>query len=135
MPKAEDIFSTLNGGKKFTKLNLSQAYLQLALDGESQKLTTIHTHKGLFRYTRLPYGIASAPAIFQMTVDKILQGLNVVSCYLDDILVTGIDDTEHLNNLQKVFERLQEYGVQLKRSKCSFMSTSVEYLGYKIDTS
>ena len=133
MPKAEDIFSTLNGGKKFTKLDLSQAYLQLALDEESQKLTTIHTHKGLFRYTRLPYGIASAPAIFQMTMDKILQGLNGVSCYLDDILVTGIDDTEHLNNLQKVFERLQEYGVQLKRSKCSFMSTSVEYLGYKID--
>ena len=122
MPKAEDIFSTLSGGKKFTKLDLSQAYLQLALDEESQKLTTIYTHKGLFRYTRLPYGIASAPAIFQMTMDKILQGLNGISCYLDDILVTGKDDTEHLNNLQKVFERLQEYGVQLKRSKCSFMS-------------
>ena len=82
MPKAEDIFSTLNGGKKFTKLDLSQAYLQLALDEESQKLTMIHTHKGLFRYTRLPYGIASAPAIFQMTMDKILQGLNGVSCYV-----------------------------------------------------
>ena len=69
MPKAEDIFSTLNSGEKFTKLDLSQAYLQLPLDEESQKLTTIHTHKGLFRYTRL-YGIASAPAIFQMTMDK-----------------------------------------------------------------
>ena len=133
MPKAEDIFSTLNGGEKFTKLDLSQAYLQLPLDEESQKLTTISTHKGLFQYTRLPYGIASAPAIFQMTMDKILQGLNGVSCYLDDILVTGRDDTEYLTNLQRVFERLQEYGVQLKKSKCSFMSKSVEYLGYKID--
>ena len=133
MPKAEDIFSTLIGGEKFTKLDLSQAYLQLPLDEESQKLTTISTHKGLFQYTRLPYGIASAPAIFQMTMDKILQGLNGVSCYLDDILVTGKDDTEHLTNLQRVFERLQEYGVQLKKSKCSFMSKSVEYLGYKID--
>ena len=129
--KAEDIFSTLNGGEKFTKLDLSQAYLQLPLDEETQ--TTIQTQKGLFRYTRLPYGIASGPAIFQMTMDKILQGLNGVSCYLDDILVTGKDDTEHLNNLQRVFERLQAYDVQLKRNKCSFMSTSVEYLGYKID--
>ena len=133
MPKAEDIFSTLNGGKKFTKLDLSQAYLQLPLDKQSQKLTTINTHKGLFQYTRLPYGIASAPAIFQMTMDKILQGLNGVSCYLDDILIIGRDDTEHLANLKKVLERLEEYGVQLKKSKCSFMCTSVEYLGYKID--
>ena len=133
MPKAEDIFSTLNGGEKFTKLDLSQAYLQLPLDEEPQKLTTVSTHKGLFQYTRLPYGIASVPAIFQMTMDKILQGLNGVSCYFDDILVTGKDDTKHLTNLQSVFERLQEYGVQLKKSKCSFMSTSVEYLGYKID--
>ena len=66
-------------------------------------------------------------------MDKILQGLNGVSCYLDDVLVTGKDDTEHLNNLQRVFKRLQAYGVQLKRNKCSFMSTSVEYLDYKID--
>ena len=106
MPKAEDIFSTLNGGKKFTKLDLSQAYLQLPLDEQSQKLTTINIHKGLFQYTRLPYGIASVPAIFQMTMDKILQGLNGVSCYLDDILITGRDDTEHLANLKKVLERL-----------------------------
>ena len=133
MPKAEDIFSTLNGGEKFTKLDLSQAYLQLPLDEESQKLATISTHKGLFQYTRLLYGIASVPAIFQMTMDKVLQGMNGVSCYLDDILVTGRDETEHLTNLQRVFERLQEYGVQLKKSKCSFMRKSVEYLGYKID--
>ena len=76
MPKAEDVFSTLNSGEKFTKLDLSQAYLH-------QKLTTINTHKGLFQYTRLPYSIASAPVIFQMTMDKILQGLSGVLCYLD----------------------------------------------------
>ena len=80
--KAEDIFSTLNSGKKITKLDLSQAYLQLPIDVQSQQLyfTTINTHKGLFQYTRLPYGIASAPAIFQITMDKILQGLKGVSC-------------------------------------------------------
>ena len=68
-------------------VDLSQAYLQLALDGESQKLTSIHTNKGLFIYTILPCGIASIPAIFQMTIDEILWGLNDVLCYLDDILV------------------------------------------------
>ena len=54
IPKIEDIFATLEGGKVFTKLDLSQAYQQLKLDAESQKYLVINTHKGLFRYTRLP---------------------------------------------------------------------------------
>ena len=65
IPKIEDIFATLEGGKTFTKLDLSQAYQQLKLDAESQKYLVINTHKGLFRYTRLPFGISSAPGIFQ----------------------------------------------------------------------
>ena len=88
--------------------------MQLPLNEESQKLTTISTREGLFQYTQFPYGIASAPAIPQITMDKILQGLNGVSCYLDEILVTGKDDTEHQNNFQRVFKRLQQYGVNLK---------------------
>ena len=87
-------------------IDLSQAYLQLPWDEKSHKLTTISTHKGLYQYIWLPYGITFAPAIFQMIIDKILQGLNKASCYLDDILVTGKDDTEHITNLQRVFERL-----------------------------
>ena len=102
----DQLVSTLNDGEKFTKLDLSQAYLQLPWDEKSHKLTTISTHKWLYQYTWLPYGITSAPAIFQMIIDKILQGLNRASCYLDDILVTGKDDTEHITNLQRVFERL-----------------------------
>ena len=66
IPRVEDIFATLEKGKFFTKLDLSQAYLQLPLDSESRKYMVINTHKGLFRYTRLPYGVASAPGIFQV---------------------------------------------------------------------
>ena len=110
MPKAENI-STLNGGEILTKLDLFQAYLQLFLGEESQKQSTISTHKWLFQYTQLPYGIASTPTLFQKTMDKILQDLNGVSCYLDDILVTGKDYTGHLTNLQNIFERIQQYGV------------------------
>ena len=89
LPKPEDLFATLAGGKKFSKLDLSQAYQQLPLDEESMKYVTINTHRGLYRCTRLPFGVASAPALFQKLMDSVLQGIQHVICYIDDILVTG----------------------------------------------
>ena len=78
----------------------------MALDDRSRELVTINTHKGLYRYTRLHFGVASAPAIFQKTMDTVLQGLPKVICYLDDILVTGSTEEEHLSNVEKVLGRL-----------------------------
>ena len=133
LPKPEDLFATLAGGKKFTTLDLSNAYLQLPLDEKCRKYVTVNTHKGLYCYTRLPFGVASAPAIFQKTMDTILQGITGVICYIDDILVTGATDAKHLKTLGEVFERLQQYGVRMKRAKCKFMQPSVEFLGHRID--
>ena len=95
LPKPEELFATLAGGRQFTKLDLSQAYQQLLLDEESKQYLTVNTHLGLYRYTRLPFGISSAPAIFQRTMDSLLQGIPGVICYIDDILITGRDTADH----------------------------------------
>jgi len=133
LPKPNDLFASLAGGQRFTKLDLSQAYTQMPLHEDCQQYTTINTHQGLYRYTRLPFGIASAPAIFQRAMDTILQGLPHVMCYIDDILITGATEKEHLQNLEAVLRRLKHEGIILKKSKCSFLQTSVEYLGHCID--
>ncbi|CAC5398698.1 unnamed protein product [Mytilus coruscus] len=106
LPKAEDLFSRLNGGKKFSKLDLSQAYQQLLLCENSRNLVTINTHLGLYRYTRLPFGAASSPAIFQEFMDKVLEGLDGVGCILDDLIITGKSDEEHLKKLELVLNKL-----------------------------
>ena len=133
LPKPEHLFATLSGGTKFSKLDLSQAYLQLFLDDPSRPYVTINTHRGLYRYTRLPFGVASAPAIFQKVMDTILQGMDHVICYLDDILVTGRNDAEHLQTLEEVLKRLQRHGLRTKQETCEFLRDSVEYLGHCID--
>ena len=110
LPLVDELMTDLAGGKYFTKLDLSQAYLQLPLDHESSELLTINTHKGLFKYNRLPFGVSSAPAIFQRSMETLLRGLNGVSVYLDDILVTGSTHENHLHNLAAVLEQIEQAG-------------------------
>ena len=133
IPRIEDLFARLSGGVCFSKLDLSQAYLQLELEEDSKQFVVINTHKGLFRYNRLPFGISSAPGIFQRTMESLLQNIPSVIVYLDDILIAGQSEEEHLRLLEEVLSRLETAGLRLKREKCVLMSESVEYLGHTID--
>ena len=129
LPLVDSLFASLAGGTSFSKLDLAHAYQQLCLNEDSRRYVTINTHKGLFQYTRLPFGVASAPAIFQRTMESLLRGLPHVCVYLDDILVTGESDEVHIHNLTAVLERLESAGIQ---EKCAFMLPTVEYLGHTI---
>ena len=134
LPRIEDLFASLTGGQLFTKLDLAHAYQQVPLEEESQLLTTVNTHKGLYCYNRLPFGVASAPAIFQRAIETVLQGIPHVCVYLDDILISGTNTEDHLKTLETVLSKLETAGIRLKRSKCSFMLPSLEYLGHKISS-
>ena len=112
--RVEDLFTTLAGGQKFSKLALSHAYQQVLLEPTSRKYVTVNTHRGLYQYNRLPFGVTSASVVFQQTMEKILQGLPRIVVYIDDILVTGRNDEEHLQTLDQVLARLQKYGLRLK---------------------
>lgn len=134
LPNPQDLFSTLAGGCYFTKLDLSQAYQQMIMDEDSRKYLTVNTHRGLYQYTRLPFGVASAPAIFQAAMEQVLQGLDGVVCFLDDMLISGKTESEHLARLDAVLQRLEQNGLRLKLTKCEFMEPRVKYLGYIVDS-
>ena len=102
LPKIEEIFTNIAGGDKFSKLDLRQTYLQMEVAKESRHLLTVNTHKGLDRYKRLVFGIASAPAMRQKAMDQVLQDLLGVKCYIDDIIVTGKSKEKNFQNLEKV---------------------------------
>ena len=131
LPRVDDIFALLSGGKTFSKLDLANAYQQIPLEQQSKQLVTINTHKGLYCYNRLPFGISAAPSIFKRTMENVLQGIPNTCIYLDDVLVTGDTQESHLANLEAVLSKLQTAGLRLERSKCTFMMSSVEYLGHQ----
>jgi len=90
---------------------------------------------GLYRYNRMPFGIANAPAIFQRIMDQVIPGIPNCIAYLDDILVTGVNEEEHFKTLEMVLSKLGEFGLRCNMDKCLFFQDQVSYLGYIISKS
>ena len=132
IPRVEELFAKLQGGQHFTKLDMSDAYLQVELDDATKQLLVINTHRGLYRYNRLAFGPAPAPAIFQRLVENLVAGIPYVAAYLDDVIVTGRTKEEHMSNLKQVLSALNEHGMKLRLEKCEFFRKQVTYLGHVI---
>ncbi|XP_045477956.1 uncharacterized protein K02A2.6-like [Harmonia axyridis] len=133
LPRIEELFTKLQSGTIFTKIDLSSAFQQVELDDESKKLTTISTHRGLFFYNRLPFGIHSGPSKFQKIMEKVVVGFEDVTCFQDDILISSKDIKEHIDKVRSVLHKMSECGLTVEKSKCDFFKPSVAYVGYIID--
>ncbi|XP_055613887.1 uncharacterized protein K02A2.6-like [Uranotaenia lowii] len=133
LPTIDELFASFAGGSKFSKIDLVQAYLQMEVAPEDREILTLNTHRGLYRPNRLMYGISSAPAIWQRQIETILQGIEGVSVFLDDIKVTGSTDAVHLSHLEEVLRRLAYHNIRVNRKKCEFFTDCIQYCGYLID--
>lgn len=133
MPAIDDLQEKMSGGTIFSKLDLSRAFSQISIDEQSKKYVTITTHLGLFRFNRIPYGVSSAPAIHQRAMDRILRDIPKVLCYQDDIFITGKDIQDHKERLETALKCLQDNNLRINKDKCSFLQSSMVYLGHRID--
>lgn len=130
LPTTNEFFAKLAGGTKFSKIDLRQVYLQLEIQPEDSKLLTLSTHKGLYTVNRLMYEIASAPAIWQRTLEQILQDIPGVAICLDDIVITAHSDCEHLRRLYLVLNKLHKHNVRINLEKSTFFMEEVQYCEY-----
>ena len=134
VPKPLELLSTLAGGKYFAKLDMSHAYNQLVLTEESKPCTTLNTHRGLFRYNRLCFGVSTAPGVFQRTMETLLKGCERTLVFFDDITISGTSPDDFLANLHKVLTLLQNSGIRLNKEKCQWCLSEVTYLGFRINS-
>jgi hypothetical protein len=116
-------------------LDLNIGYYHIKLDADAQKLYTIVSpwHMGKYKYKRLPMGIKIAPDVFQNVMSKLVQDMEYVKTYLDDLLIlTNSSFKDHLLKLEMVLARLSTAGMRVNISKSKFFAEQIEYLGYWI---
>ncbi|CAF1350808.1 unnamed protein product [Rotaria sp. Silwood1] len=134
MPQVDDTLDSLREAKFIFTLDLRSGYWQVEIDSESRNKTAFITHRGLYEFLVMPFGLSNAPATFQRLMDLILAGIKWQSClvYIDDIVVFSSTFEQHLKDLSSVFDRLKTAGLTLKASKCDFCRKELKYLGHII---
>ncbi|CAB4007063.1 Transposon Tf2-9 poly [Paramuricea clavata] len=130
IPTVDELMEEMSGAVVFSKLDLKAGYHQIVLEENSRNITTFCTHKGLFRYKRLPFGLSCASEVFQNAIQQALQGLHGVRNIADDIIVWGKTQTQHDKNLEALLQRLVVKKLTLNLEKCKFNQPSLWFYGY-----
>ena len=137
LPRTDDMLENVckKGAKIFSKLDLKMAFFQMPIRKEDRCKTAFRTHNGLYEYVRLPMGCCASAQLFQALMNHVLNDLldNGVYCYLDDVLVATATMEEHLELVEKVFERFDKAGLMLRPEKCEFLFPEVLYLGHRMN--
>ncbi|GBN45947.1 Retrovirus-related Pol polyprotein from transposon 297 [Araneus ventricosus] len=134
LPRIDDTLDALNGSQWFSTLDLKSGYWQVEIQPEDKEKTAFTTGQGLWQFKVMPFGLCNTPATFERLMETVLRGLTSEAClvYLDDIIIVGRTFQEHLNNIRKVFQRLQKANLKLSPKKCRFFRKEVSYLGHII---
>ena len=120
LPHMEDLSAQLAGKKVFSKLDLRKGYYQVPLAAQDVPKTAVITPFGLYEFLRIPFGLRNAGQSFQRFMDEVLEGLDCIFVYLDDILVASNTVEEHQIHLEEVLKRLQQHGLVLRLEKYVF---------------
>ncbi|CAH2109089.1 unnamed protein product [Euphydryas editha] len=134
IPIIEDEVARLSGQAWFITLDLMSGYYQVPIAEESKHWTAFVTPDGHYEYNRMPFGLANAPAVFQRMMNHVLGQVrfNKATVYLDDLLIFGKTPFECISRLEEVLKLLENAQLKLNLSKCSFLQTKIDYLGYEI---
>lgn len=138
LPFVSRTLDKLRDARFLTTLDIRSAYWQIKVAEESRPLTafTVPT-RGLFQFKRMPFGIHSAPAVWQRLIDRVI-GVDLeqyVFVYLDDVIVCTPTFERHVEILKEVLSRITKAGLTLNRGKCDFCKSELKYLGYIVNSS
>ncbi len=132
VPTAQELFARIGKAKYFSTLDATSGFLQVPLTEDSSYVTTFATPFGRYRYLRLPFGICSAPEVYQQLMEELFGDLEGVEIYFDDFFVWGETLEQHNDRLKAVFERCRKVNLRLNLSKSRFLLPELPWIGHVI---
>jgi hypothetical protein len=132
LPRVNESIDSLSGSECFCTLDMASGYWQVAMNECDKPKTVFATHKGLYQFKVMPFGLRNSPATFERLMEVVLQNLQWERClvYLDDVIVFGRTFDETLSNLITVFDRFREANLKLKPKKCVLFRNEASFLGH-----
>ena len=135
LPHLKDYTHEIAGAKVFSKVDLRKAFHLISIDKKDRHKTCVTTPWGMYNFKRLSMGMSNSAQAFQRYIDSVIADIPGCFAYLDDLLLYSKDTQSHLQLLDTVFSKLAKAGLVLALSKCQFGQSSLDYLGYRIDSS
>jgi len=132
LPSFDDISNKLSGATVFSTIDTKNAFWHIKLTDRSADLCTFNTPFGRYRFLRLPYGLCSSSEIFSQRMREMLENIEGVDVFVDDIIVWGKDVNEHNKRLRAVLDKLRAENVKLSVDKCNIGITEIKFLGHKL---
>ena len=118
MTRSDDIFAKLHEDKFLSKIDFSKGYWQIGVAEEDQKYTAFITPDGLYHFVRMPFGLVNSGASFNRLMRKVLDKLDGVDNYVDDVVAHTVSWDEHLRGLRNLFCRIRSASLRVCPTKC-----------------
>lgn len=133
LPRIDDILDNLGKAKYFSVVDLFSGFHQVPLNESSRDYTTFSTENGSYRWKVLPFGLNISPNSFSRMMTIAFSGLppEKAFLYIDDMIVIGRTENDHMKNLESVFKILRDRNLKLNAEKCKFFQPEVTFLGHK----
>src|SRR2546421_3442906 len=134
LPRIDDLLEQFRTARYFSSMDLASGYWQVEMDEQDKEKTAFTCHLGLYEFNVMPFGLKNAPATFQRLMNHVLKEYlyEFAVVYIDDILIYSKTFEEHMEHLEKIFEKLKEAELMIKLKKCKFCESNIEFLGHVV---
>ena len=133
MPCIDEVVESVGQASFISKLDLTKGYYQIPVQESAIEKTSFICHRGRLEFTRMPFGVKNAPAVFQELMQRVLHDtVKYTTPYMDDVVIYSATWDDHINHIREVLTRLRTAKLTVNPDKCVWGGRTMTFLGHQV---